>query len=398
MPLVNPNEETLPGQPETSLELAVSFVFVVDQQRKPLDPVHPGRARYLLTAGHAAVLCRYPFTLILRDDKPDTTPQPLRIKLDPGVQTTGIAVVHDVTGQVMWAAEVTHRGGQIAERLAQRRTCRRSRRHRHTRYREPRFANRTRRTGWLPPSLESRIANVLTWVRRISRSCPIANISLELVKFDMQRMQNPEITGIQYQQGELAGYEVRQYLLEKFARHCAYCGKTDIPFEVEHIVPRSRGGSDRVSNLTLACHSCNQAKGDRTAQEFGHPDVAEQAQKPLKDPAAVNAARLALYQRLQMLGLPVEIGSGGLTKWNRVRRGLPKCHWIDATYVGTSTPLHLSTHAVTPLAIHAAGRHSRQMCRTNAYGFPDKAAKETSAIGGFRTGDIVHAVVPSSQR
>ena len=374
----------------------MSSVFVVDQQRHPLDPIHPGRARYLLTTGHAAVLRRYPFTLIMKDAQLDTTPQPLCVKVDPGSKTTGIAVVNNATGQVVWAAEVSHRGSQVKGRLDQRRIWRRSRRQRHTRYRPPRFANRRRQQGWLPPSLESRIANVTTWVERLRRWCPVGTISLELVKFDMALMQDAEVRGVEYQRGELAGFEIRQYLLEKFQRRCAYCGKTDTQFEVEHIVPKALGGGDRVSNLALACHNCNQAKGDRTADEFGHPGVQAQARMPLRDAAAVNASRWALYGRLQAMGMPLETGSGGRTKWNRTRRGLPKTHWLDAVCVGAGTPEGLRIRGVVPLRIIAMGRHSRQMCRTNAFGFPDKAPKETSVVGRFRTGDIVRAVVPAT--
>ncbi len=103
-------------------------------------------------------------------------------------------------------------------------------------------------------------------------------LSLELVKFDTQLMQNAEISGVEYQQGELAGYEVREYLLEKFGRRCAYCRKTNVPLQIEHIVPKVRHGSNRVSNLTLACKACNDAKGKRTAAEFGHPEIQTQAQ------------------------------------------------------------------------------------------------------------------------
>jgi RRXRR protein len=188
----------------------MSFVLVVDQERKPLDPVHPGRARHLLTSGRAAVLRRYPFTLILKTVVPDARPEPLRVKIDPGSKTTGIAVVNDATGQVVWAGELAHRGEQVKERLAQRRACRRSRRQRHTRYRPARFANRGRHAGWLPPSLQSRLANVRTWVDRLRRWCPIDAISLELVKFDTQLMQDAEISGVEYQQGTLAGYEVKE--------------------------------------------------------------------------------------------------------------------------------------------------------------------------------------------
>jgi len=218
------------------------------------------------------------------------------------------------------------------------------------------------------------------------------------VKFDMQIMQNPEISGVEYQQGELAGYELREYLLEKFQRHCVYCGKTDTPLEVEHIIPKSRGGSDQLSNLTLACHDCNQAKGNQTAKEFGHPEVSQQAKAPLKDAAAVNATRWALYQRLASVGLPIEAGSGGRTKWNRRKQGLPKTHWLDAACVGASTPDSLTVQGSIPLLITATGRHSRQMCRTNAYGFPNKAPKATSVVGGFRTGDIVRAKVPATRK
>jgi hypothetical protein len=111
---------------------------------------------------------------------------------------------------------------------------------------------------------------------------------------------------------------------------------------------------------------------------------------------AVNATRWALYHRLSALGLPVETGTGGRTKWNRTLRDLPKTHWLDAACVGASTPERLRVHGIAPLAVRAIGRHSRQMCRTNAAGFPDKAPKATSVVGGFRTGDIVRAVAPTT--
>ncbi len=374
----------------------MSYVFVVDHTCRPLDPVHPGRARLLLNQGKAAVYRRYPFTLILKASQREVAVAPLRVKIDPGSRTTGLAVIDDATGQMVWAAELAHRGETVKARLDQRRACRRSRRQRHTRYRPARFANRRRRAGWLPPSLESRIANTLTWVGRLRRWCPIGALSLELVKFDTQLMQDAEISGVEYQQGELVGYEVREYLLEKWGRKCAYCGATDRPLEVEHIVPRVRHGSRRISNLTLAYHECNEAKGTRTAEEFGYPQIQAQARQPLRDAAAVNVTRWALYQRLTALGLPLETGTGGRTKWNRTKRELPKTHWLDAACVGASTPERLRVQGIAPLAIRAMGRHSRQMCRTNAAGFPDKAPKATSVVGGFRTGDMVRAVVPGS--
>ena len=194
----------------------------------------------------------------------------------------------------------------------------------------------------------------------------------------------------------LAGYEITRISARKVGRKCAYCKATNVPLQIEHIVPKARDGSNRVSNLTIACKPCNDAKGTRNAEEFGYPEIQAQAQRPLRDAAAVNATRWALYHRLAALGLPLETGTGGRTKWNRTTRELPKTHWTDAACVGASTPQLLKTAGVVPLLITAMGRHSRQMCRTNACGFPDKGPKATSVVGGFRTGDIVRAVVPAS--
>jgi 5-methylcytosine-specific restriction endonuclease McrA len=113
-----------------------------------------------------------------------------------------------------------------------------------------------------------RVLTIQTWVKRLCRYAPVTNVVMELVKFDTQKMQNPEIDGVEYQRGELAGYEVRQYLLEKWQRKCAYCDKQDIPLQIEHIHPRAKGGSDRVSNLTLSCERCNLKKGTKSVDEF----------------------------------------------------------------------------------------------------------------------------------
>jgi len=278
--------------------------------------------------------------------------------------------------------------------LASRRSLRRGRRTRKTRYRQARFLNRKRNQGWLPPSLESRVLNVNSWVNRLRRLAPVSSISLELVKFDTQKLQNPEVSGVEYQQGELLGYEVREYLLEKWGRKCAYCKTANVPLQIEHIVPKIRGGTNRVSNLTLACESCNQAKGNLTAAEFGHPGIQSQARMPLKDAAAVNATRWALFNQLKGLGLPVEMGSGGRTKFNRVRQGYPKAHWIDAACVGESgSKINIPSWAI-PVQIKAVGHGSRQRCGTDKYGFPVRHAPKAKSFMGYQTGDIVQANIP----
>jgi 5-methylcytosine-specific restriction endonuclease McrA len=378
----------------------MSNVFVLDTNSKPLNSVHPGRARILLDQGKAAVYKRFPFTIILKVAVDQPRLDALRLKIDPGSKTTGIAVVNEGSGEVVFAANLEHRGNDIKKRLDDRRAVRRSRRARHTRYRAPRFENRkNQKQGWLPPSLQSRIANTLTWVNRLRRSCPVTAISMELVKFDMQKMENPEISGVEYQQGTLQGYEIREYLLEKWNRQCAYCERKDRPLQVEHIHPRAKSGTDRLSNLCLACEKCNLAKGTQEVAVFlsSKPEVLKrilaQAKRPLKDATAVNATRWALYERLKGIGLPVECGSGGLTKFNRTMRNLPKEHWIDAASVGKSTPEHLLMTGTTPLRICAEGHGRRQMCLMGKRGFPRTGPKGAKHVKGFQTGDIVRAVV-----
>jgi 5-methylcytosine-specific restriction endonuclease McrA len=392
------------GGPHGQKEVNMSKVFVLDTNHQPLDPVHPGRARLLLKAGMAAVYRRFPFTLILKHALEHPTLHPLRLKIDPGSQTTGLALVNDASGEVVWAAELSHRGQQIKARLDQRRAARRSRRQRKTRYRQPRFSNRRRRTGTLPPSLQSRVCHVLTWVGRLMRLCPVRAISQELVRFDTQALEEPDIEGVQYQRGLLVGYEVREYVLLKWNHQCAYCDASQVPLELDHIHPRSKGGSHRVSNLTLACRDCNQRKGDQDLRAFlrAQPErlarVLAQVKAPLRDAAAVNTTRWELYERLKALGVPVECGSGGCTKFNRITRGLPKAHWLDAACVGKSTPQRLEVRGIVPWKITATGHGSRQMCRMDRFGFPRTAPKQHKRVEGFQTGDLVRAVVTSGSK
>lgn len=377
-----------------------NFIFVLDTDKRPLDPVHPGTARQLLNAGKAAVFRRYPFTIILKEAYPDVPVQNLELKLDPGSKTTGIAIQQGI--KVIFGAELQHRGQAIKDALLARRSLRRGRRNRNTRYRPARFLNRTRPDGWLAPSLHHRVETVLTWVNRFRQLAPISSIAQELVRFDMQLISNPEISGIEYQQGELQGYEIREYLLEKWTRKCAYCSVENVPFEIEHIQPKSKGGSDRVSNLAIACHDCNQSKGNQDVRDFlsGKPDllnrILKQVKSPLKDAAAVNSTRWALFRALKETGLPVSTGTGGQTKFNRTRLNLPKTHWVDAACVGQVDLLEVLTSK--PLLIAAKGHGTRQMCGTDKFGFPTRHRSRVQIHKGFRTGDIVAATVTAGKK
>lgn len=378
------------------------MVFVLDKKKRPLMPCTEKRARLLLRCGRAVVHRLHPFTIRLKDRLlEESQVQPVVLKLDPGSKVTGVALVREEetpggpAHHALHLAEIAHRGDAVQERMQKRTAYRRRRRSANLRYRAPRFDNRRRPEGWLPPSLRSRVENVLSWASRYRRLAPIAFIEVETVRFDTQALQNPEISGVEYQRGELFGYEVREYLLEKWGRRCVYCGAENVPLEIEHIVPKSRGGSNRVSNLTLACRACNQAKGNRTAEEFGHPEVQAKAKVPLKDAAAVNTTRDAIRNGLCAMGLEVRSWTGGRTKWNRERFGLPKTHALDALCVGDISGV--SDWRALVLEIKALGRGQRRRTNVDAHGFPRGYRMRSKTVRGFRTGDLVRADVPKGK-
>jgi len=392
-----------------------NFALVLNSNKQPLDPICPGAARRLLKAGKAAVYRLYPFTIIHKQEV-EQTPTPIAIKLDPGSKTTGIVLVllgsFAWTGnpsaktpqndKVIWAAELTHRGQNISASLESRSAIRGNRRARKTRYRPARFLNRARPKGWLAPSLQHRVDTTITWVNKLIKFAPVGSIVQELVRFDLQQLENPEISGIGYTQGVLQGYEVREYLLNKWNRQCTYCQVKDVPLQVEHVVPKAKGGSNRISNLCLACDKCNNKKGTLDIKEFlaGKPDLLKKIQSqlkaPLKDAAAVNSTRWALLNRLKLTGLPVSTGSGGLTKFNRMRLGLAKTHWLDAACVGIVETLEVLTNQ--PLLIKSQGHGTRQMCRIDKFGFPSRHVPRNKFVRGFQTGDIVKAIVTSGKK
>lgn len=397
--------------------------------------------------GRAVVHKMAPFTIRLKDRIMEPNKE-YNLKLDPGSKVTGGAII--LGGKETVGCYECHHRTDIKPNMDTRRGQRKSRRSRKTRYRKPRFDNRHPakcaacgrnakhgsrycrpcakarnfvdngyRETWLPPSLQARVKETLFWVDKMRRLLPITSISMELVRFDTQLMENPNISDIEYQYGTLAGYEVREYLLEKFGHKCAYCDGlfNDQVLNIEHVVPKNpdRGpkGSDRVSNLVIACKKCNNDKGNLQPEEWleklsrstaklnqkrakNLPEVLKQLKQPLKDVAAVNTTRWALYHRLKALGLPLEVGSGGLTKYNRTQiLKLPKTHYYDAACVGHSIPEKVEVSVVE--VWYAKGRGNRQICGTDKYGFPVRYRERKKECFGFKTGDYVQANIPKGK-
>ena len=414
-------------------------VFVLDKHGHPLMPCHPARARKLLKSGRARVHHLAPFVIRLVDREIEQCEIPgVTIKIDPGSKHTGIVCARvDEAGVThgLVSIQLDHRGQFIHKRMEQRANYRRRRRTANLRYRAPRWRNRHPQAcracgknakhgrgycgtclrehnlvdnGYrqyrLPPSLFHRVATTTSWINRLSKWAPVTSLAMELVRFDTQIMQNPGISGAEYQQGTLAGYEVREYLLEKLNRKCAYCGTGGVLLNIDHILARSKGGTNRVSNLTLSCRNCNESKGSENVEtwckrRFGEQSgkkiaskVTAQAKAPLNDAAAVNSTRWALWRALKNTGLPVSVGTGGRTKWNRSRQSIPKSHTLDALCIGEVDNIGSVTNNVLVVACTGRGQHKRTT--PDKYGFARSRLPRTKTHYGLRTGDLVRAVVP----
>ena len=384
--------------------MMVNRVFVLSSTGQALMSCHPARSRELLDNGKARVLTLQPYTIILFE-RASGAVQELELKIDPGSKVSGLALV--LSGKngrkLIFGANLTHRGQAIKQALESRRSVRRTRRSRKTRYRMARFNNRARPQGWLPPSLMSRVYNILSFANKLLKRAPVSAFYIETVRFDTQKMMNPEISGIEYQQGQLLGYEIREYLLAKWQRTCAYCKAKGIPLQIEHIHPRSKGGSNRLANLTLACAACNTKKGSQAIEQFlaKKPEVLNrilaQTKAPLKDAAAVNATRYKIGEVIKNLNLPTSFSSGGRTKYNRVTQGYAKDHYIDAACVGESGIKVYIPKNFQPWLITAVGHGTRQVVRTDKYGFPRGKAGRVKRVHGFQTGDFVRLTQPNGK-
>ncbi|MFE2496418.1 RNA-guided endonuclease IscB [Streptomyces scopuliridis] len=381
-------------------------MFVLDKYGVPLQPCSPARARKFLNSGRAIVHRHTPFVIRLKDRTVAMSQvDGVEIGVDPGSKYTGLALftAHAGERRGRFAIQINHRGAAIHRKMLQRSAFRRRRRCANLRYRAPRFNNRARPFEWLPPSLRHRVDTTVSWVKRLARWTPISAVHVERVAFDIRSLSfgADGFESTVYQKGTLAGYEVREYLLTKWCRACAYCGSSGVPLNIDHIHPRSRGGTDRISNLTLACIPCNQAKNNRPVEEFlAHEPqrlarIASQVKVPLSDVAAVNSTRRVLWRTLDALW-PTHVASGGRTKWNRTRNGLHKSHTQDALSVGKLDVI--TRHPARALTVHCTGRGSYSRTRPDKHGFPRLRLPRRKTIRGFQTGDLVRAVVPSGKK
>lgn len=296
-------------------------------------------------------------------------------------------------------AELEHRGHIIKKNLDSRRMIRRNRRNRKTRYRPARFLNRTKPKGWLAPSIKSRANNVINFIKKYKKLINIDKVMIENVSFDVAQMtSNTKLCGSGYQQGLLYQKELRNFIFSRSNGKCVYCGAKAT--EIDHVIPKAKGGTNSSYNLVASCRACNKKKSNKTLKEFGkimNKDYSHLKPKRLpKDAAIVQIARNYMVKEITKLVSNTTTYDAWLTKYNRDSLGLPKQHYYDALSVGNVANYKFLTDKI--LIISAKGRGSRQMCSMNKYGFPRTSAKASKSVNGFQTGDIVKAIVTKGSK
>ncbi len=310
------------------------IAYVLHQDGTPLMPTSAAKARHLLRDGKAQVASREPFTIRLIAPSGKRT-QPVTVGVDLGAREVGLAATGN--GQVLYMGEVELRI-DVHKRMETRAMYRRSRRTRKLRYRTPRFLNRaaSHRKGRIPPSIRSRVDVTIKAVKRITSFLPVTAIRVETANFDTHAMKaGRKLQGWEYQRGELYQFEnVKMYVRARDHYTCQYCGVV-MPdrLEIDHIIPRSRGGATTPDNLIASCHKCNQTKNNQTAVEFGFPDVqAKVSKKRLSQAAITQVGKTATLAGLESIA-PVTETYGYVTKVDRQALELDKTHYYDAVAI-----------------------------------------------------------------
>ena len=253
---------------------------------------------------------------------------------------------------------------------------RRARRYRKTRYRQPRFNNRAKPQAWLPPSINSRLQNTLTWVNRLAKLLPVREIHAETNVFDPHLLRNPDVSGTQYQQGPLYRTNLRAAVLQRDGGRCVYCNKSGKrnKLELDHAVPKSRGGQDRYDNLLASCTDCNRKRGNQPLEEWlgKRPrtlrKVRDKLGEELADAAHMNVIIPKLISELEKTGWKVIRHSAATTAAGRIACGVEKSHHADAAVTGC--PSSLTYLPDRPINITATGRGTRQRIMPDRFRHP----------------------------
>jgi len=365
----------------TLLHLEVYFllVYILNKNNEPLMPCSSRKARLLLKEDKALVVKRTPFTIKLKFGSSGYK-QLINLGIDIGSKTVGLST--STKKKELYAAEL-HLRNDIVNLLSTRRQYRRTRRNR-LRYRKTRFLNRvkSKHKGWIAPSIENKIYSHIKMIDMIHKILPVSKIIVETAKFDIQKIKNPEISGIEYQQGEQLGfYNVREYVLWRDGYKCrGRKGCKNKKIRAHHIISRKFGG-DRPENFLSLCKECH----DLYHEEKLNLDIKKKY--GFRDAAHVNIMRLELIKRLKEKYSNIEETYGYITKFNRIERGLEKSHINDARCISNNLRVKKLNYY---FHIKNVRCHNRQIHKAKILkGGKKKLNQASYIVRGFRLFDKV---------
>lgn len=339
-----------------------TIVYVISIDGKPLMPCTPAKAKKLLKAKRARVVKLYPFTIRLTFECENQV-QKITLGMDSGYKNVGISCV---SGKRELLSESVTLDDKTSSRLTERRMCRRLRRNKLW-YRKPRFLNRKKPTGWLPPSVQRRYDTHLRLIVMAKAILPISKIVIETANFDIQKIMNPEISGIGYQQGNMYEYQnKRSYLMAREHGLCQLCHKefsAGAPSHIHHVKQRNEEGSDRIENLAILhkkCHEKLHAKGLKL--------TAPKSYKP-------NTFMSIVHDKFKQDIPSAEITFGYITFIERQKLELEKSHNNDAFVIAGGTVQERST------TVEMQQKHrNNRVLQMNRNGFPPSIRKRRYPI------------------
>lgn len=357
------------------------MVYVQDIDGKPMMPTtRHGKVRRLLKANKATVVNLCPFTIQLTYKSTDHK-QPVTLGIDAGAKHIGFSATTEK--EELFACE-TILITDIVDLLSTRSQNRRTRRSR-LRYRKPKFNNRvfSKKKGWVAPSVKQRIDSHLNEVNEIHKILPITKIVIEAAQFDTHKMKNPNISGIDYQNGEQLGFwNVREYVLFRDGHKCSYCkGKSkDLILNIHHIESRKTGG-DSPSNLITLCETCHKE------YHKGNIDLKVRRGKSLCGAAIMGIMKWRLYDELKSRYSNVSMTFGYITKYNRIKYGIEKSHTSDAFVISKNFNAKRIEYQYLKRLVR---RHNRQIHKMKILkGGKKKNNQAPFEVFGFRLFDKV---------
>ena len=289
-------------------------------------PCSQKRARELLRDKKATIFSYNPFTIQLTEAGGETV-QPVSVGIDTGARFIGVSITSQ--NNVLAKGEIELRQDISALVLA-RKALRVARRSRKTRYRQMRVLNRKRKPGWLPPSVKSRVDSTFFWIDKFCSLVPSPELHIEVGKFDIAMMINPDINGDGYQNGSTKGfYDVRYYVFARDHYTCQVCKKQKRILHTHHVVYASYGGTNRADNLITVCDGCHSSENHRPGGIFWKWMQSHKTVKQYKSPTFMNIVRKRTMERYPSAVFTY----GSETTPRRIILGLEKTHYNDAVAI-----------------------------------------------------------------